>query len=167
MLYILMIMEAKNSLRPAVGYYLLDTKPLVKMVFAVLQICQLFCPSYISLAHRGYHKMLCQILVEDKIHCFWIRRPYNVVKRGKTSKLHFGLNFVCFLQLSLILVILMFVSWLFLKKWKNRTHRIFMWIKQRAVICTAPSTVPGTCLFNKCLLLNTQVVLNLCCFCSW
>ena len=84
-----MIMEAKKSIRlTAVGYYLVYTKPLMKMVILALQIAWLFCSIATLVLPTGDVTRCCQILAKYKIAlCFCIRRPYQVVKREKTLKL--------------------------------------------------------------------------------
>lgn len=40
---------------------------------SVTNLTFFFCPFYISLARRGYHEILCQMLAEDKMHFFFLQ----------------------------------------------------------------------------------------------
>ena len=52
------------------GYCLADMKLSMKMAIPALQLF-FFPPCYISLACRGYHEILCQMLAEDKMLFFF------------------------------------------------------------------------------------------------
>lgn len=62
----------------------------------------------------------CDALSEaenNRTLCFCSRRSYDVIKRDRTLKLDMSLNFGSFfIAISLLTVILMFVSWLFIHK---------------------------------------------------